>query len=186
MKTIEEENRRLAGRYGAIEKQSNNLMNLYVASYRLHGTLDRQELMATIQEIVANLIGCEEMALFELDREDRRLELVTSVGIDPDPIRSIPADRGVIGRTVLEGQKVVPGPADDPERVDGEEGLTASIPLLLDGQVNGAIALYRLLPQKVAGYEEIDFELMDLLATHAATALHCTALHDRHREASCR
>jgi hypothetical protein len=44
--------------------------------------------------------------------------------------------------------------------------------------VSGAIALFRLLPQK-SGIEAVDRELFELLATHAATALHCARLHAR-------
>jgi hypothetical protein len=44
--------------------------------------------------------------------------------------------------------------------------------------VTGAIALFRLLPQK-AGFQAVDRELFDLLATHAATALYCSGLHAR-------
>src|SRR5262245_25618432 len=61
---LEENGRRLAQRFAEIEQQNSNLANLYVASYQLHGLLDRAELFAIVQEIVANLIGCEEMALF--------------------------------------------------------------------------------------------------------------------------
>jgi GAF domain-containing protein len=53
--------------------------------------------------------------------------------------------------------------------------VTACIPLRLDGVVTGAIVVYRLLPHK-PGLEEIDFELFDLLALHAATALRFTQL----------
>jgi hypothetical protein len=48
--------------------------------------------------------------------------------------------------------------------------------LSLDGRVTGAIAIFRLLPQK-AGIEDVDRELFGLLATHAAVALYCSALH---------
>jgi hypothetical protein len=41
--------------------------------------------------------------------------------------------------------------------------------------VTGAIAVYGLLPHKPE-LEEVDFELFDLLAMHAATALRFTAL----------
>ena len=42
----------------------------------------------------------------------------------------------------------------------------------------GAIAIFRLLPQKAA-VEDLDRELFDLLATQAGMALHCAALHAR-------
>jgi GAF domain-containing protein len=49
--------------------------------------------------------------------------------------------------------------------------------------VTGAIAIFRLLPQKV-GLEEVDRELFELLATHAATALYCTQLHEQLAQAA--
>ena len=56
--------------------------------------------------------------------------------------------------------------------------MTACLPLTLDGRVTGAIVLFSLLPHK-PGLRELDFELFDLLGTHAATALYCTSLHGR-------
>ena len=53
-----------------------------------------------------------------------------------------------------------------------------SLELIEFPRVTGAIAIFRLLPQKT-GFEEVDRELFELLATHAATALYCTALHAR-------
>ena len=54
-----------------------------------------------------------------------------------------------------------------------DQDLTACIPLSLDGQLMGAIAIFRLLPQK-PNLEAIDYELFDMLAIHAAIALHQT------------
>ena len=66
-----------------------------------------------------------------------------------------------------------------PGGAPGEEpGLTACIPLKLEDRVVGAIALFRLLPQK-SGFESLDMELFELLGTHAATALYASGLHER-------
>ena len=62
-------------------RQNSNLANLYVASYQLHGTLDRKQVIDTIQEIIANLVGSEEAGLYELDPGTQTLELVASFGI---------------------------------------------------------------------------------------------------------
>ncbi len=172
---IERQNRRFSEEYVEVEKRNNNLMSLYVASYRLHGTVDRKEVLETIQEIVANLVGCEEQAVFEV--EEGALRLVASVGIDPAAYRELALGEGAIGRAALEGRIRVHSPG---EAAGGEEGLTACIPLKLEGEVTGAIALFRLLPQKAA-LEDVDHELFELLATHAATALYCTRLHQRAR-----
>ena len=170
------ESQRYSARYTEIEQQSSNLANLYVASYRLHGTLDRQEVIDTIKEIIANLVGSEEAGLFELDREKQVLELVASFGIAPDTCPPVPLGSGLIGRAAKTGEIYVADPARPPAGPGLEGRLTACIPLTLDGRVTGAIAIFKLLPQK-AGIEDLDREIFELLATHAATALYCTGLH---------
>jgi GAF domain-containing protein len=62
----------------------------------------------------------------------------------------------------------------DGKAVEKKSGLTACIPLVLDGHVIGAIAVFRLLDQKESKLAPLDFELFDLLATHAASALYCS------------
>jgi GAF domain-containing protein len=174
---VETESRRFSEEYVDVERRNNDLMNLYVASYRLHGTLDRKEVLATIQEIVANLVGCEEQAVFEVGPGASELRLVASTGIDEAMFARVRFGDGIIGRSVAAGDIYVAngnGPREPP--LPGEADLTACIPLKLKGRVTGAIALFRLLPQK-ARLEEVDHELFDLLATHAATALYCTRLH---------
>jgi len=170
------ESQRYSARYTEIEQQSSNLANLYVASYRLHGTLDRQEVIDTIKEIIANLVGSEEAGLFELDPQKQVLELVASFGIAPDACPSVPLGSGLIGRAAKTGEIYVADPAQPPAGPGLEGRLTACIPLTLDGRVTGAIAIFKLLPQK-AGIEDLDREIFELLATHAATALYCTGLH---------
>jgi GAF domain-containing protein len=165
-----------SSRYAEIETQNSNLANLYVASYRLHGTLDRKEVIDTLQEIIANLIGSEEAGLYELDEGKQTLELIASFGLAPDARRSVPLGSGRVGEAARSGAIFVA----EPGASEVESGLTACIPLKLDGKVTGAVAIYRLLPQK-SGFEEVDRELFELLATHAATALYCTSLHARLR-----
>lgn len=167
------ESQRFSARYAEIESQNSNLANLYVASYRLHGTLDRREVIDTIQEIIANLIGSEEAVLFELDPEQQALTAVASYGLPPDALRSVPLGTGRIGEAARSGEIFVAEPGE----AEGD-GLTACVPLTLDGRVMGAIAIFRLLPQK-AGFVDVDRELFELLATHAATALYCTSLQAR-------
>ncbi|MDC4226127.1 MAG: hypothetical protein MPW15_18215 [Candidatus Manganitrophus sp.] len=67
MAEIREENHSFSQKYLEVEVQNSNLANLYVASYRLHGTLDRKEILSSIQEIIINLVGCEEFGIFDLD-----------------------------------------------------------------------------------------------------------------------
>jgi len=56
---IEAENKDFANRYVEIEAENNNLANLYIASYQLHSTLDHQDVLRIVTEIIINLIGAE-------------------------------------------------------------------------------------------------------------------------------
>ena len=173
---MQEENRRASARYVEVEQQNTNLANLYVASYQLHGTLDRQRVLGAIQEIIINLIGSEELAIWELDAEREELILAASFGIDEVEWHSIPMDShsGIIGLVAVTGQRFVAGHTE--VRPSGREAkLNACIPLKLDERVIGAIGIFSLLGQK-EGLEPVDFELFDLLGSHAATALYCTRL----------
>jgi nitrate/nitrite-specific signal transduction histidine kinase len=170
------EGERFAEQYRELESQNANLANLYVASYRLHGTLERSEVLSTIQEIVTNLVGCEEIAVFEADANGAALQLVASTGIDPAVYREVRVGSGLIGRCAQTGETFVASDREPAARSEEEALLTACVPLRLNDRVSGAIALFRLLPQKT-GIEPLDRELFDLLATHAATALHCATLH---------
>ncbi len=172
---IERESRSFANQFAEIEQRNMNLANLYVSSYQLHGTLDRNAVLDSIREILINLIGCEELAVFELSEDGSALELVTSFGVNEQEYRRIGVNDHVIGKLVATGGTYIGGATAGNEDLSS---VTACLPLKLDGRVTGAIVLFSLLPHKPA-LQELDFELFDLLGTHAATALYCTSLHLR-------
>jgi hypothetical protein len=171
---VEDEGSRLSERYLEVEEQNANLANLYVASYRLHGTLDRNDVLEAIQEIVANLVGSEQLAIYSTSVDGSALERVASTGLIPIPPAVIPLGHGLIGTAAKEGETRLFPPGDGLSRLRHENDLRACVILKLDGVVTGVLAIFRLLPQKSA-FGSLDRELFDLLATHAATALFCTS-----------
>ena len=168
---VQRENESVAGRFVEIETQNTNLANLYVAGYQLHGSLDRRQVLGAIKEIVINLIGSEDFAIFERDGEDR-LRMIDWFDEPPAAVRSVSFGDGIIGRVAATGQSFVAN-GDQGRSV----GMAACVPLQVDGRVTGAIAIFRLLPQKQNGLEALDEELLGLLASQAGIALYCTALH---------
>lgn len=167
------ESAKYSQQYAQVEERNNDLANLYVASYQLHSTFDRAEVVSAVQEIVINLIGSEEMAIFELDEESRELRLIGSFGIDEGAWKTVPVGKGLIGGAVDRGVSVLPGRHHDLQPTAAERGLTAAIPLMLGERVVGAVVVWGLLEHK-GGLEDLDYELFDLLGTHAATALYVT------------
>ncbi|HEX6641251.1 MAG TPA: GAF domain-containing protein [Thermoanaerobaculia bacterium] len=168
---VQRENESVAGRFVEIETQNTNLANLYVAGYQLHGSLDRAQVLAAIKEIVINLIGSEDFAIFERDGEDR-LRMIDWFDEQPSIFNEVKFGEGIIGQVATSGEMFVSN-GDQGRSV----GLAACVPLQVDGRVTGAIAIFRLLPQKHDGLEALDEELLGLLASQAGIALYCTTLH---------
>jgi transcriptional regulator with GAF, ATPase, and Fis domain len=173
---VEASNQKYSHQYIEVESQNNNLANLYVASYQLHSTLDRTEVVSAIKEIVINLIGSEELAIYEMSSDGTVLRLVGYFGIDPVAYATVPVGSGILGKTAASGEIWLPGKGLDLHPTPRESNLTVCVPLKLEDKVVGALAVFRLLPQK-SGFEAIDYEMFNLLATHAATAMYLTKLH---------
>lgn len=172
---IEDENRRYAERYVVLEQKNAHLANLYVASYRLHETLAQKEVLAIIQEIVINLIGCEQHGVFEIAGDGMSMRLLASMGIDTARCEVIRLGDDALSRAIHGGDIWVA--PDEPVLVPTHpHPVTACVPLRLAGKATGAVVLYRLLPQK-PGIEAVDRELFELLSVHAGMALYTTKLH---------
>jgi GAF domain-containing protein len=162
----EEEMGRISDDYVLVQEQSSELAQLYVALERLHGGLTREETLQAIQEIIINVVGSEEFALFE--RVEDRLALVHHFGVDPVPLRELKLGDGVIGRTAQKGKLFVAG-RDGP--VDASDAdVSAAIPLLVGDRVWGVLTVFRLLGHKpVLG--ESDQVVFELIRSHAGIAL---------------
>lgn len=168
------EQQQLLERYINLEDQNSTLTTLYVACQRLHSSLDRKEVLLIVREIITNLVGCEEYVLFNLE-PDGWLRRVDSFGVDPAAYENIQLGQGLIGSSVERGGTHLRGESHVSAITPMDQNLTACIPLKRNGVVAGAIALFRLLPQKLE-LQELDCELFWLLESHLAPALYCTEL----------
>lgn len=175
---VEEENKDFASRYIEVEAENNNLANLYVASYQLHSTLDFNESLKIILEIVMNLIGAEEFSIMMLDESTNELSIVAQEGMGPEAQENIKIGEGVIGDVVKNGEAFYrEGDPTDLSGVDYSHPLVC-IPLKIKEHVIGAIVIYKLLIQKTQ-FSNMDFELFSMLAGHAATALFSSKLYSQ-------
>lgn len=165
----------LARKFVATELQHGDLASLYVASTRLQTTLNRQEVLTAIREIAINLIGVEELAVFENNPQSSTLSLIDCYG-NASAIRpNIPLGEGPIGAVALTGDFRF----SDVNGAGGESGHAdmpmVCAPLKVDGKVWGVIVIFRLLPQKER-LARLDYQLLDLLSCQAGVALYCARL----------
>jgi hypothetical protein len=166
---VEAENRDFARRYSEITAENENLANLYVASYRLHSTLDPAEVMEIICEILVELVGAEDFGILLLDERTNELTPVRVEG----PLEAygphMLVGQGVIGLSVRDGRPSyheAPGPGAP----------LAVVPLQIKGHSVGALVITRMLHARTR-FDGIAQELLGLLAGHAATALMSSRLY---------
>lgn len=172
---VEEENKDFASKYIEVEEENNNLANLYVASYQLHSTLDFSEVLRIVLEIVINLIGAEKFAVLLMDEKTHELIAVGTEGMSMTEAPRVKIGEGIIGAVAKEGESYF---SDDLSASSGFNPVEpiVCIPLKIKEHVIGVISIYRLLTQK-AGFTNVDFELFNLLAGHAATAIFSSRLY---------
>jgi transcriptional regulator with GAF, ATPase, and Fis domain len=177
-RVVEEENKDFANRYIEVESENNNLANLYVASYQLHSTLDFNESLKIILEIVMNLIGAEEFSIMMLDEKTNELTIVAQEGMSPEARPSVKLGVGTIGAAAKAGESFYrDGDPTDLAGVDYLHPLVV-IPLKIKEHVIGVIVIYKLLVQKQT-FSNVDYELFSMLAGHAATALFSSKLYSQ-------
>src|SRR5580658_6614079 len=175
MSDLETTRHELSARYIDVEQSNSNLANLYVASYGIHGSLNREDVVRAIHEVLVNIVGSEEFAIFERSPDGRGFSLTSSMGVSADASSQLRPDVGRLGEALRHGAVYV-RESEEKDASPGKQHLTACVPLKVGGRVRGAIAVFRLLSHKPA-LEAVDHEVFDLLATHAASALYCSDLH---------
>lgn len=169
---VERENRDFADRYVTVEQENNNLLNIYVASYQLHSTLDFEEVLGAIAEVVLNFIGAEVFLVAMVEDGIEELRILVNEGLNLETDR-LPRS-GIVGEVVSSAT---------PHFVTDIDGLAVHpdapaicIPLKIKEQVIGIISIYKFLRQKKR-LASVDHELFTLLAGHAATALFASKLY---------
>ena len=152
-----------------LERQHFLLERLNAASARLLQAIESGDVYEAIGEIIGNLLGSEEVAIFRHHVPDQTFAFVWSVGIEKETIQEFALGAGSMGRAAHEGASQFPSRRPGTPLLPHETNLTACIPLKLDREVIGVIVILGLLPQK-NGLEWADFELLKYLETYGAVA----------------
>jgi len=174
LRQVEEENQQFAARYLEIEEENNNLANLYVASYQLHSTLDLDEVLKIIVEIVINLVGAETFAVYLLDGETDQLHVAVSEGAESSAFPSCYKADGIVAKALEIATPICGDPTQPPNFKDP----IVCIPLIVQHRPIGLIGIFSLLQQK-DGFSPLDHELFSVMGGHASTALFAARLYSQ-------
>ena len=163
------ENQRLTDRCLAAEQQVGDLAALYAAVNTLHAATSPAAVAAAVSEIVANLLGSEELALFESDARHGLIRLVAVCGVSPSRFDTVEIGTGIIGTVADTGRPFV-RQAGGAGEAGSDASITACLPLRIGTSVAGVLAIFRLLPHK-GTLEDGDRHLLEVLSAHVAPAL---------------
>ena len=177
---VEAENKDFASRYVEIENENNNLLNIYVASYQLHSTLDFQEVLQIIVEIVLNFVGAEKFCIGLVDEKTLEFRPLVAEGVPRDDFTTLSTSTGLVGKVISSGEPHFAGEVDQAEGALDLANPKVCIPLKIKERVLGVILIYGFLEQKKR-LAHVDYELFTLLAGHAATAIFSAKLYTESR-----
>lgn len=167
LKDLESDRSELSQSLADHEQQASRLMNLYVATYQLHASLDPQEVQSTVAEIAVNLLGAERFALLFWAGDGNDCEITMGQGLSEDESGLYSGGRYSGGDPALDATL-----ADGALRIGPIEGSNAIavVPLTVQGTTVGALVILKLFDHKPKVRPE-DRELLDLIAAHAASAI---------------
>jgi GAF domain-containing protein len=146
------------------EQQAAQLAGLYVATYQLHASLETRDVLSAVADIAVNLLGAEVFSIWTRD-EQGRFERAPESSDTTDSAQS--SGRSKDGDALFEACTKAARPQFGP--TTGADQM-AAVPFVAQGEVVGVLLVERFLRHKQAITSQ-DWELLDLLAAHAASAL---------------
>jgi len=166
---------RVADRYREMESELGNLAYLYVAGNQLHSTLRLSRAVRHLKELLQQLVGAKDYALYFAEPSRAELARIAAEGELFGPERVVLRGEGASLETPAGYIEVVQltGEARIESGLLADCGPTkpaAVVPMRFDDQVVGVIVVYTVFEQKDR-FVQVDFELFKMLSSHAATAL---------------
>lgn len=154
----------------ALETELTSQSKVYAARMRLQDSLDQADGLEAIREVVANLLGSEELAVYKVDSAKAALWLYWSFGIDPNKCAVLDIMREPLLEEVLDGRIVVRGDSGNDKLLSAFHPVSALVPILLNQKTTAVLVIFRMLPQKPV-FESADRQICEVLSNCAGRAI---------------
>jgi GAF domain-containing protein len=162
-------------RFCELEQELNDTALLYVASYQLHARGDAKEVIKHIRELLEQLVGVEQFALYLLAPSGQAVP-VTSRAMSTDELVAIRANESPLHEALTSKTPLMLQEGPLPQGTLSAP--LATIPLMLRERAVGAIVILKLFDHK-SRWAHVDQQLFQLLSTHAAAALVAAYMYQR-------
>jgi len=144
------------------------LARLYSAANTLHQAVRNGIVENAIFEISSNLIGCEQVALLVMSKQDR-VDFIGSAEFNPTRLDTLKRNAKRIIEEAPADSILIESASKDHSFLSSL-GISARIPFGLDGAMKGAIVFFDLLPQR-NGLNAGDQELLKLLSDYTGRCM---------------
>lgn len=158
-----------------IETELNDLTNLYVASFQLHGTMSLRHVVRHIGDLLFQFIGVRTFIVYLGKSNSKIIEPIGWAGCKEKPPVVEQSGNTLLVEVYLTGK---PYMQDDTTSGGTVDTPLAAIPLMVDGEVVGVISVVDLHEHKKK-WASVDKELFRLLGVHACTALIAANLYNK-------
>jgi diguanylate cyclase (GGDEF)-like protein len=164
------------------------LTTLFAVANQLRDTLEPSEVYRVAKEILRSIVGADVFSIFVHDEESDCFELAASRGLSASvSLKAIlPKDQEVIQRVLVSDPGTQPAVVIDdlPREMTVRFGglalpLVTIVPLVVQRQIEGLILIHRFAPDRG---QRPDIELISMLSTQVAVAIHSARLYRRIRE----
>ncbi len=139
---------------------------LYAANQIMLSAIAEGKVQNTLFEICSNLLGCEEIAIVEIDCATTSLRFLGEEGLRPASRHALIQNASPLLNLIRQGKPVIPADEATPGAALQALGVNALVPLWVNLDSKAAMLLFRLLPQK-DGFNSEDREILQLLSIYA-------------------
>lgn len=173
---LERTRREHEGRYEEIERELNDLANLYIASFQLHTSLSVRRVVRHLCDMLGQLIGARSFIIYIVDPDAKTASVLAHEGVGDRDLGAVTLGEGKIGDVCMTGMPLI---REDSALVEGSlDNPLAVVPLMVEDRPVGAIAVLALLEQK-DGWASVDREMFKLIGAHGGTSLVAAMLYQK-------
>jgi hypothetical protein len=153
-----------------LERHHFLLERLSVSSTRLLQSLQSGDVLEAIAEIIATLVGSEEIAIFDYCPRRQNFSVVKAWGVGNDTAHACARGGGMLEAAAQRGASQFREIQGTESALLCDKDLTACVLLKSSKEIIGAIAIFKLLPQKQK-LEWADFELLKFFEVYGGVAI---------------
>ena len=143
---------------------------LYTASKVLLAATQSRRVISALVEICSNLLACEELAIVEIKRRTRSVDVLGEENLSSNQRTILTDNPDTVEKWITPGSPIFPGHFDARVSAHSPLSVSAVVPLWRDENSSAAVVLLGLLPQRTE-FDTEDREVLQFLSVHAGPCL---------------